>query len=286
MQSIAPLLAGAAGALGVVGAWEALAAVEQAAVVRAASRVTGPLHAARRDGRAATAPERRRLALTGAATLFAAGWLVAGPFAGGAAAATGPWLVGRLLAARRARWRSELGRGAPAAARALADALAAGHAVRGAISAVAGGGGLRGAVGTELRDMTRALELGERTDVVLERLRMRAADARWDTIVAAIALQREAGGDLAALLRTIATAQEEAARVQADARSLTAQARFTAWLVTLLPAAAAILGELARPGSIATLVGDPLTGVLLAFAVVLQAAAAVLVRRIARLEDR
>jgi tight adherence protein B len=280
----APLLAGLAGALGVAGAWEALAAVEQAAVVRAVARVLAPLRAAGREGREPSAPERRRLALTGAAALLAGGWLVAGPLAGLAAAAAGPWLVRRLLAARHARWRAELGRGAPAAARAMADALAGGHAIRGAIAAAAAGGGVTGPAGAELRDAARAFELGERTDAVLERLRRRAADNRWDTIVAAILLQRDAGGDLARLLRTIAAAQEDAARVEADARSLTAQARFTAWLVTLLPAGAALLAELAHPGYAVSLVRTPLTAVLLVVAVGCQVTAGILVRRIARLE--
>jgi len=92
------------------------------------------------------------------------------------------------------------------------------------------------------------------------------------------------GGDLARLLRTIAEAQEEAARVEADARSLTAQARFTAWLVTLLPAGAAVLAELAQPGYLGGLADEPLTAVLLVLALACQALAGVLVRRIARLE--
>ena len=119
---------------------------------------------------------------------------------------------------------------------------------------------------------------------MLERLRTRAADPRWDTIVAAILLQRDAGGDLARLLRTIATAQEDAARVEADARGLTAQARFTAWLVTLLPAGAAVLAELAQPGYLVSLLRGPLTAVLLVVAIACQVTAGVLVRRIARLE--
>jgi tight adherence protein B len=280
----APLLAGLAGALGVAGAWEALAAVEQAALVRAAARVLAPLRAAGREGREPSAPERRRLALVSAATLLAGGWLLAGPPAGLAAAAAGPWLLRRVLAARRSRWRADLGRGAPAAARAMADALAGGHAIRGAIAAAGTGGGLPSAAGTELRDAAHAFELGERTEAVLERLRRRAADARWDTIVAAILLQREAGGDLARLLRTIAAAQEDAARVEADARSLTAQARFTAWLVTLLPAAAAVLAELAHPGYLVSLARTPVTAALVVAAVACQVTAGVLVRRIARLE--
>jgi len=280
----APLLAGLAGALGVAGAWEAIAAVEQVALARVAARVLAPLRAAGREGREPSPPERRRLALVSAATLLAGGWLIAGLPAGLAAAAAGPWLLGRVLAARRARWRADLGRGAPAAARAMADALAGGHAVRGAIAAAGTSGGLPGAAGTELRDAAHAFELGDRTNVVLERLRRRAADPRWDTIVAAILLQREAGGDLARLLRTIAAAQEDAARVEADARSLTSQARFTAWLVTLLPVVAAVLAELAQPGYVVSLADTPLSAGLIAAAVVCQVVAGVLVRRIARMD--
>ena len=276
------MLAGLAGALTVAGAWEALAAVEQAAVARVAARLLAPVRAAAREGREPSAPERRRLAITGALTLLGAGWLLAGPVAAVAAAAAGPWLAGRLLAARRARWRAELGRGAPGAARAMADALAGGHAVRGAIAAAAADGGIAGAAGAELRDAATALELGERTDAVLERLRRRAGDPRWDTIVAAILLQRDAGGDLTRLLRTIAAAQEEAARVEADARGLTSQARFTAWVVSVLPAGAAVLAELAQPGYLLSLGGEPVTAALLVAAVCCQLVAGVLVRRIAQ----
>ena len=107
-MTLAVVLAGLAGALGVAGAWEALAAVEQAAPARVIGRWLEPLGALRREGRAPTVPERRRLALVGAGALLAGGWLVAGPLAGAACAAGGPLAVGRLVRARRARWRAEL----------------------------------------------------------------------------------------------------------------------------------------------------------------------------------
>jgi tight adherence protein B len=279
--STAPLLAGAAGVLAVAGAWEALAAVEQAAVARAFGRWAAPLRAARREGRSPTAIERRRLGLVGAGALMAGGWLVAGPIVGAACAATGPLVVARLLRARRERWRADLARGAPAAARALADALAGGHAVRGALG-VAAEGGVPGAAGRELSSTARALALGAGTEDVLERLRTRARDPAWDTIVAAILLQRDAGGDLARLLRSIAARLEDAARVEAEARSVTAQARFTAWLVASLPLGAAILAELARPGYVGSMLRAPLAPFMLGAAATCQLVACLAIRRIAR----
>lgn len=278
----AALLAGLAGALAVAGAWEALAAVEQAGVVRAVGRLGAPLRAARTEGRAPTVPERRRLAVIGALALLAGGWLVVGPLAGVACATAGPLAAGRLVRARRRRWRADLARGAPDAARALADALAGGHAIRGAFAAAAEGG-VPGAAGRELAAAAQALALGASTEEVLERVRSRARAPAWDTIVAGVLLQREAGGDLAQLLRSIAGRLEEAARVEAEARTATAQARFTAWLVAALPVGAAILAELAHPGYLATLLRAPLAPWMVAAAVVCQAVAWVAIRRIARL---
>jgi tight adherence protein B len=281
---MAIVLAGLAGALAVAGAWEALAAVEQAAMARAMGRWAAPLRAARSEGRSPTLPERRRLALVGAGALLGGGWLVGGTLVGALCAGAGPLGVRTLVRARRERWRADLAHGAPDAARAVADALSGGHAVRGAIG-VAAEGGVPGAAGRELSAAARALELGARTEDVLERLRARAADPAWDTIVAAILLQREAGGDLAALLRSIAARMEEAGRVEADARSATAQARFTAWLVALLPAGAAVLAELARPGYVGSLLGAPLAPWTLGAAATCQLVAWVAIRRIARMGE-
>ena len=283
-MSVAVVLAGLAGALAVAGAWESLAAIEQAAGAERIVRALAPVRRIGRDGRSPVAAERRRLALVASATLFGAGWIVGGPLAGAVAGAAGPWAARQLVRARRARWRRDLSGGAPAAARAIADALAGGHSVRGALEAAAEGG-VPGAAGRELRVAAHALALGERTEDALERLRHRADGPAWETIVAAILLQRDAGGDLARLLRSTAASLEDGARAEADARSATAQARFTAWLVTLLPVGAAVLAELAQPGSVASLARTPAAAALAAAALLLEVVAMVAIRRIARTEE-
>lgn len=280
-MSGAVVAAGAAGAVAVVGAWELVGAIDDAQVGRRLERVLRPLRAAGTTGRAPTEPEQRRLAATGALVLLAAGWLLAGGLVGAIAAAAGPWLAGRAVALRRFRWQAELAAAAPVVGRTLADALAGGHSVRGAL-AEAGSGAIDGAAGVELAAAARALALGERTEVVLERLRLRASHPSWDALVAAVLLQREAGGDLAGLLRGLAAAQEDAARVEADARGLTAQARFTARLVAGMPLAAAGLAELTSPGYAASLARSPLSLVLAVMALTLVAIALVATSRIAR----
>ncbi len=155
----------------------------------------------------------------------------------------------------RARW---CGRGERAGGRAwatrrrwsrgrVADALAGGHSIRGALGEAARGGGIPAPAGRELAALAHALDLGEALDIALERLRDRARTPAYDLLVAAILLQREAGGDLAGLLRELAGALEDAARAARDARTATAQARFTGLLVAGLPLGALALGEVADP---------------------------------------
>ncbi len=282
--SSAALLAFAAGASAVGALWDGVALAQGAGILAWTRRLVAPVRAAGVVGRPATADERLRLAVVLALTLLAAGWLLAGWWLGVALAAGGPGAVSRMLAARRRRWRRSLAAGAPHVARSLADALAGGQAIRGALGEAARAGGAGAVVDAELRAAAAALALGERTDVVLERLRDRAAAPGWETVVAAVLLQREAGGDLAGLLRTLAVDLEGAARAEADARAVTAQARFTARLVCLLPLAAAALAELARPGTVRETASGALGLGLCLAALGLEVTALMVIRRVGRLE--
>jgi tight adherence protein B len=281
-MTAAPLLAGLAGACAVGAAWDALVVAERARVPALVRRALARVLATGLAGREPTSAERLRLAVLGTLVLFAAGWLLGGVLAAGALATAGPAAAAALLRVRQRRWHAALADGAPAVARSLADALTGGHSVRGAIAEAAASGGVPGAAGAQLVRCASELALGERTEVVLTRLARRTGLPAYDTLVAAILLQRDAGGDLAGLLRGVARSLEESARVAADARSATAQARFTAGVVTALPAGAAALAELAQPGYLLRLLSAPIPAVLAALAAVLQLAALVLVRRLGR----
>ena len=232
------------------------------------------------EGRDPGAPERRRLLLAGAALAFAGGLLLLGPLPALALAAGGPWLASRLLRARRERYRRAVERDAAAIAVSVADALGAGHSLRGALGEAALG--LTGAGGHELRRVTVELAAGARTEHALEAMRQRAGSARLDTVVAACLVQRRAGGDLARLLRECADSFGDQARLEDEVRSATAQARFTGVVVVLLPLSGALLAELARPGFVLGIASSFLTAWLVGIAVVLQLVAAVAIRRLGR----
>lgn len=277
---MAVALAFFAAAAAAAGVWELLAAVERTRVAATLGHLLAPVVRAGREGASPTAQERRRLAVLVAVALAAAGGLLGGFTLALLTGVAGPLLATALVATRRRRFRAALAQAAPAVARALADALSAGHSVRGALTVVAAG--IPGAAGHELASAARALELGAPTEAVLERLRRRANAPAWDAIVAGVLLQRDAGGDLPALLRDLAAALEMAARQDRDALAATAQARFTARIVLVLPLGAAVLGELARPGLLAALLSNPISAILTCFALWLQVTALVSVARLSR----
>jgi tight adherence protein B len=249
-------------------------------VARAVAAIVETVARAGREGRDPGAIERRRLLAAGAAVSFAAGALVAGPRAGVVAAVAGPFIVARVLRGRRERYRQTVEDGAAEIALAVSDALAGGHSPRGAIGVAAAG--LAGPPGRELRRVAAELELGARTEDALDAMRARIRGHGIDTIVAAALLQREAGGDLARLLRDCARAADDSARLAREARAATAQARFTGLIVVLLPLGGAVLAELASPGYLRGLTGSFLTAWLAGVAIVLQVVAAVLIRRLSR----
>jgi tight adherence protein B len=276
----------------VAGASTALAAIDLGAAASAALAARAPRWArtvaaladalvrAGREGRDPGVVERRRLLVGGAAVAFAVGFVTLGPPTGVGLAAVGPLLVSRVLAARRRRYRAAVDAGVPEMAVGIADALAGGCSLRSALGEAAAGTG--GAAGHELHRAAAELAAGAATDDALEAMRRRAGSPGMDALVAACLLQRRAGGDLARLLRESARSLEEQARLEDEVRSATAQARFTALLVVLLPLGGALLAELASPGWFAGLWSSFLTAWLVGIALLLQAVSALLMNRLGR----
>jgi tight adherence protein B len=108
---------------------------------------------------------------------------------------------------------------------------------------------------------------------------------RIDAFAAALLSQRLAGGDLAGLLRRFAAGAAEQERVAEDARSATAQARFTGLLVVAMPTGGALFAELLQPGFLAGLLASPPAAVLLALAAALQVLGFLAIRRFARVVE-
>ncbi len=275
-------LFGAAGGLAAVAAREAVLATPAAGRWLAAA--VEPLRRAGREGYAPNELERRRLSILGALAMLGAGAVVFGPGPAPLLAVAGPAAAAAAVSRRRAGYRRAVERGLPAVATAIADALAAGRSPRAALIAAAAS--LEGPPAAEMARVRAELMLGAPTRDALDALRSRLGSPRVDSFAAALLSQQLAGGDLSVLLRRFAESAADRDRAEADARSATAQARFTGLLVVAMPAGAALLAELLAPGFIGGLLSDGASATLLALAAGLQAAGFAAIRRLSRIAER
>lgn len=274
-----PLLAGAAaGALLALGVREAVLATPAAG--RWLRLALEPLRRAGREGYVPSRLERRRLAVLGAGVAVLAGWLLAGPGLALPLPVAGPALAGWAISSRRRRYRAAVERALPEVATAVADSLGAGRSLRASLPAAAAS--LDGPAARELARLGAELELGVATAAAVEGWRGRMRSQRVDAFAGALLSQRLAGGDLAGLLRRFAAGAAERDRVAEDARSATAQARFTGLLVVAMPSGGALFAELVQPGFLAKLFGSAPATVLLALAATLQVAGFLAIRRLSR----
>ncbi len=276
-----PLAGAAAGGLAAVAAREAvLATPALASWVRIALE---PLARAGREGYAPSTLERRRLAVLGVCVAIAAGWFAAGAVVAVPLALAAPSLAAWAIRARRSRFRRTVERAIPEIAIAIADSLSAGRSLRASLPAAVAS--LDGPAAVELARLGAELELGAPTAAAVEAWRRRMRSPRVDSFAAALLSQRLAGGDLAGLLRRFAEGAAERDRVAEDARTATAQARFTGLLVVAMPSGGAVFAELLQPGFLAKVWAAPAAAILLVLAAALQLAGFFAIRRFSRVVE-
>jgi tight adherence protein B len=276
-----PLAGAVAGGLTALAAREAVLATP--AVARWVRFALEPLRRAGAEGYAPSIVERRRLAAVGTVAALLGGWFLAGVVAALPLAIAGPALAAWAVSSRRRRYRRAVERALPEVAAAVADSLSAGRSLRASLPAATSS--VAGPAAVELSRLGAELELGAPTAEAIGGWRRRMRSARVDAFAAALLSQRRAGGDLAGLLRRFAEGAAERDRAVEDARSVTAQARFTGLLVVAMPSGGALFAELIQPGFLAKVLGAPASALLLALAAALQAAGFVAIRRLARVVE-
>jgi tight adherence protein B len=185
-----------------------------------------------------------------------------------------PWHGLEVRAADRRRARA-VDQGLPDALRALAAELSAGRTLERALVSTAER--TPGPLGSALAGAAGAHASGQRLD---EAQALPSSDA-VRLLGAGVGLQRRLGGDLPRLCRELAHTLEERARVEADVRSMTAQARWSAMVVPLLPPLGLVAMLAVDPVGVRLLFSTPPGLALVAVALVLDAAGAVIIRRLA-----
>jgi tight adherence protein B len=155
---------------------------------------------------------------------------------------------------QRRRWTlaARVERQLPDAMAVIANSLAAGSTLFQALEASARE--TPPPLGELLSQAVRRASLAVTVEDALKALRDQVGSRDVSNLVAALAIQRTTGGDLARLLRESVTFLREEQRLRADARALSAQARYSAQMIGVMPIALFALFSAMFPSHI-----EPLT---------------------------
>ncbi len=219
-------------------------------------------------------------AAAGSVVMFGIGWLLIGPLIGLVLALMVPLLargVLRLLATRR---RQKFSDQMADTLQILAGSLRAGHGLSQGIDTVAREA--ESPTAEEFRRLTVETRLGRDLVEALESLADRVGSEDFQWVVQAVQIQREVGGDLAAILDTVASTVRDRTRVRRQVSALSAEGRMSAWVLMILPFGLGGMMAVTNRGYLAPLFTTG-TGVrLLVVGAVLLAAGGLWLRRIVK----
>lgn len=120
----------------------------------------------------------------------------------------------------------------------VANALRAGYSFQQAMDVVARE--MEPPMSSEFERVSTDIAMGVSLENALEQMNNRVGSPDFDLVVTAVLIQREIGGNLAQILDSISETIQERIRMKREIKALTAQGRFSAWVLLLLPFATAV----------------------------------------------
>lgn len=172
--------------------------------------------------------------------------------------------------------------GLPRAMELIANSMKAGQSVTQSLSAVTDNAGPP--VSDEFMLARREIELGASIDSALSNMVKRIGSNDLRLMVMVITIQHSVGGDLPAVLITLADTMKQRSELRAEVLAATAQSRASALIITLLPIAAALLLYFIVPDYFRPIFLNPIGWVILALAVFLLFVGNLFIRRLTRVE--
>lgn len=163
-----------------------------------------------------------------------------------------------------------------------ANALRAGHSFQQALDLA--GKEMPDPIGFELRRSLREVSLGLSVEEALLRLNERLPSADLDLIITAVLIQRQVGGDLAAIFDGISTTIRGRQKLKGQVKSLTAQGRLSGWVISLLPVGLLVVITLINPEHTSLLWRSPIGVVMLVVGVVSQFIGIMVIKKVVNID--
>jgi tight adherence protein B len=157
----------------------------------------------------------------------------------------------RARSARRKKFEEQL----PDALDLIVRSLKVGHPLSGAMSVIAEE--MPAPIGTEFRIATDAVSYGEDLTTAFIKMSERMPVLDLGYLIVAIQIQQETGGNLVESLSKLSTIIRERFRMFRKVKAMTAEGRFSAWLLSIFPLVIAGGIELVRPGYYAQVADYP-----------------------------
>jgi tight adherence protein B len=118
-------------------------------------------------------------------------------------------------------------------------------------------------MGPEFGKTIRELNLGVSAEKAFDNLLKRLPDKDLEIVITALLVQRSTGGNLAEILDSIQETVRERIRMKEELRTLTAQGRISAWIITGLPVILGFMFHLINPEYFSPMIQHPLGWVML-----------------------
>jgi tight adherence protein B len=182
---------------------------------------------------------------------------------------------------RRGRRLSKFEAGLPRAMELIANSMKAGQSVAQALSAVTENAGPP--LSEEFGLARREIELGASVDSALTNMVKRMGSTDLRLMVMVITIQHAVGGDLPAILTTLADTMRQRAEMREEVLAATAQSRASSLIITLLPVSAAVFLYFLVPEYFRPMFVNALGWVMLGIAAGLLIIGNVIIRRITKI---
>lgn len=164
----------------------------------------------------------------------------------------------------------------------VANALRAGYSFQQAMDVVAKE--MEPPISTEFARVMTDITMGASLEGALEQMNKRVGSADFDLVVTAVLIQREVGGNLAQILDTISDTINERIRMKREINALTAQGRFSAWVLIALPIFMAVFCWTFNHDQMMLFVTEEMGRYAVVFAVIMEILGYIVIQRIIDIE--
>ncbi|MGW0548376.1 type II secretion system F family protein [Streptomyces altiplanensis] len=216
----------------------------------------------------------------------AALWLIASsvlaPFFGPVAGLAAVWGGSAFLSWQRQKRIEAFINQLPDLSRILANATAAGLALRTALSMAAEE--LEAPAGEELAGVANQLAVGRSIDDALGELAERLPSRELVVLVTTLVLSNRAGGTVVGSLRNLTETLEERKETRREVRTMLAEVNATAYTIPLLGLGAMIMLNSVTPGSMARMTSNPIGQIIVIVAIGLYALGFIVMRRLGKVD--